>query len=291
MRPHKPVEMRSKKPASEWRDPVTVLDHLAQALSTIRAALAAIAIVFVFLVPALPFFVVRKLNLRAADWVAFLFSKTVLWLLRVRVTWAGEPIASAPVMMASNHICWLDIFVLNSLTPMYFIAKKDVDSWPVVGPILRQTGVVYVNRESRAAVRDTVGLIAKRMGRGLPIVLFAEGTSTDGRRVLPFRSSLFGIDFATIGGEKSPPPSIQPCAIVYTRRNGLRLRHGERPGLAWIGDMTLLPHLWSTLIGGPLDVTVSLGKPVPVSAFDSRKDLSTNVENTVREMVGHHLYP
>ncbi|HZP20844.1 MAG TPA: lysophospholipid acyltransferase family protein [Bauldia sp.] len=200
----------------------------------------------------------------------------------VRVTVEGKP-ATGSVLMASNHVSWLDISVIGSIAPVSFVAKQEVASWPVVGTLARLQRSVFIDRTRRTRAADDTAAIAERVGVGDAIVLFAEGTTGDGNRMLPFRSALIGA--AQMAGARGGIASVQPVAIVYTAIQGLPMGHRDRPTVAWYGDMKLGGH-FMTLIGlGSLDVTVRFGEPVAIGPADDRKRITALCQEEVRRMV------
>jgi 1-acyl-sn-glycerol-3-phosphate acyltransferase len=135
----------------------------------------------------------------------------------------------------SNHISWMDIPVLGASLDTDFIAKSDVKSWPVIGRLSRRSGTLFVTREERHRVHHQAELIEKKLRSGRSLVLFAEGTTSDGFSILPFRSSLFEA--------AAHAARIQPLAIGYHRGDGVRLSDDEMRTIGWTGDEELLPNL------------------------------------------------
>jgi 1-acyl-sn-glycerol-3-phosphate acyltransferase len=113
-------------------------------------------------------------------------------------------------------------------------------------------------------------------------VLFAEGTTGDGNRLLPFRSSLVGAARAALANPAVQQVNLQPLTIAYTRRNGLPVSRRERPEIAWYGDMDLWPHIKIFLQSGPLDAVVTWGEPMPFDAASDRKKATASAERAVR---------
>jgi 1-acyl-sn-glycerol-3-phosphate acyltransferase len=133
-------------------------------------------------------------------------------------------------------------------------------------------------------------VIAARLAAGDPVVLFAEGTSGDGNRVLPFRSSLIGSVQAALA-QGGGTLSVQPLAIAYTGLDGLPLGRAQRHRVAWYGEMKLLPHLGEIIRRGAIDVVVTWGVPIPVAPDTDRKELAHALEMDVRLMLGNALRP
>lgn len=214
------------------------------------------------------------------------YHRRVCRLMGIRIEVEGHVEPGRPTLLVSNHTSWLDIPVLSAVAPVSFVAKKEVGSWPFVASLARLQRTVFVDRQRRTAVGDTAGEIAARLAAGDAIVLFAEGTSTDGNRVLPFKTSLFAA--AKPSGAGLPAPAgavVQTVSIVYARLHGVPLGRADRPAVGWYGDMEMQSHAWELLKAGPLDVVVRIGPPMPLEGFAGRKDLAEVTERAVREGV------
>jgi 1-acyl-sn-glycerol-3-phosphate acyltransferase len=144
---------------------------------------------------------------------------------------------------------------------------------------------VFVDRERRQKTRDVNSEIGRRLAGGDAVLLFAEGTSSDGNRVLAFRTALIGAArdaIAEAGHVKRV--WIQPLSIAYTAVRGLPLGRSNRSTVAWYGGMSLLPHLRQLVASGAIDVTVTWGDPVPYDEFSDRKIVARRLEAGVRDM-------
>nr|WP_246226027.1 lysophospholipid acyltransferase family protein [Chelativorans xinjiangense] len=236
-----------------------------------------------------PLALVQALVLRTGWWsdrvVPRLWHRLALKVLGIRVQTKGAAAAERPLLIAANHISWTDIMVLGSLGGMHFIAKSDVRDWPVMGSLARLQRTVFVERERRRASSGQMREIAARLADGDPMVLFAEGTTGGGSRVLPFKSMLFGAAQLALGALPAERVLVQPVAIAYMRKNGLPLDRRERGDVAWIGDTALLPHLKTMLGAGVIDVEVHFGEPIPFCAESDRKAVARAAENEVRRML------
>jgi 1-acyl-sn-glycerol-3-phosphate acyltransferase len=246
--------------------------------------LRASIILFFFLLLTLPLMPIQALliaaRLRAARYLPYFYHGLVRRLLGVRVHLSGAPIAPGPVLIVSNHISWLDIPVLASLTPLCFIAKREVASWPFISWLAKLQRTIFIDRTRRAAVAETRKQILQRLEAKERVVLFAEGTSSDGNQVLPFKSPLFAA--IEPNGANESGYKIQTCAIVYTHIHGLPMNRQQRPAIAWYGDMDMPSHAWGVLKGGPLDVHVRLGEPVSIAEVGDRKSLANHAYERVR---------
>jgi 1-acyl-sn-glycerol-3-phosphate acyltransferase len=208
------------------------------------------------------------------------FHRILLKLFNVRVIERGTPPGDVPTIVLSNHVSWLDIPVIGSLHPLSFIAKSEIEGWPVVGLLAKLQRSVFIDRGRRKATAEVNDALAHRLVKGEAIVLFAEGTTGDGNRLLPFRSSLVGAAQTALMHDSVERVYLQPLAIAYTRRNGLPVTRRERPFIAWYGDMDLAPHLKLFVQGVPLDVVVTWGEPIPFNG--NRKQATASAEAEIR---------
>ncbi len=211
------------------------------------------------------------------------FHRTALKLLDIRVEIVGKPSATdRPLLFVSNHNSWLDIMVLGSTVPLVFIAKAEIESWPLFGTFARMQRSIFVDRGRRHGTGQVNQSIAKMLSGGDPVVLFGEGTSSDGNRVLPFRSALLG--GLRDAMEENGRGFVQPVSIAYRKFHGIPMGRRHRELAAWYGDMDLLPHLVRVVKEGAIDVTVSFGQVMEVAHADDRKALSRKLESSVRHL-------
>ena len=252
---------------------------------------AVLAGFFALTVPLMPVqaLLVRSGSRRARTFPHW-YHRQVCRLLGIRIKITGKVASDRPVLIIANHTTWLDIPVLSAVAPVSFVAKKEVANWPFVSSLARLQRTVFVDRTRRTAVGATAGEITGRLARGDTIVLFAEGTSSDGNRVLPFMTSLFAAAKPSAGEVGAAPDAVvQTLSAVYTRLHGLPLGRADRPGVSWFGDMEMRSHAWELLKAGPLDVEIRIGAPVPLASFTDRKELARHSEGEVRENVVRSL--
>jgi 1-acyl-sn-glycerol-3-phosphate acyltransferase len=226
-----------------------------------------------------------RLSPKAARRFPNWYHRQVCRLLGVRIEIEGEVARGRPVLLVANHTSWLDIPVLSAVAPVSFVAKKEVGRWPFVSSLARLQRSVFVDRARRTAVGEAAGEILKRLNEGDTIVLFAEGTSSDGNRVLPFMTSLFAAVKPVHSDMSQPQMAVQSLSIVYTALHGIPLGRAARPLVGWYGDMEMRAHAWRLLQSGPLDVRIRIGPSVPLASFSDRKDLARKTEAEVRENV------
>ncbi|WP_137929402.1 lysophospholipid acyltransferase family protein [Mesorhizobium comanense] len=214
-----------------------------------------------------------------------IWHRLILRALGMRVHVKGALSDKRPLLVASNHISWTDIMVLGSFADVKFIARADMEGWPLIGMLSKLQRTVFIERERKRTSGDQASEIANRMSRGDAMVLFAEGSTGDGNAVLPFKSTLFGAASMAISEGAAQEVFIQPVAIAYTRLHGVPLGRRHRPIAAWIGDEDLMPHLKVLMAGGALDVEVHFGEPIAFSKGSNRKETARLMESRVREMM------
>jgi 1-acyl-sn-glycerol-3-phosphate acyltransferase len=238
-------------------------------------AFAWVVMTGVLLVPAVLAAVVHG---RVPPWLKRAWHRGCCAIFGLEIRIHGEPALAGGTLYVANHVSYLDIPVLGSVLNVPFVAKGEVAGWPVIGLIGRLGQTLFVDRRSGRAggQRDA---LATRLCAGERLILFAEGTSSSGERVLPFKSALFA---ALMQGDAVRSIQMQPLTISYTRfRGGLTIGHGLRPLYAWYGDMTLLPHIWSALGLPGAEVEVRFHQPVSAADFTSRKALARHAEQEV----------
>ena len=190
--------------------------------------------------------------------------------------------AERPVIFISNHSSWVDVPVVGGLLDGCFVAKGDVAGWPVISTIARLGRTVFVSRQRGSIGREREAM-QQVLERGDNLILFPEGTSSDGSRVLPFRSSFFTLAETRTHADPARMPLIQPVSVVYDRLGGLPTGRASRPVFAWYGDMDIASHFWRLAQHVGLRVTIVLHTPLEPARFANRKALSNAVWHTVAD--------
>ncbi|RWR30712.1 1-acyl-sn-glycerol-3-phosphate acyltransferase [Sinirhodobacter populi] len=206
-------------------------------------------------------------------WMPRLVCRAVLAILGIRYRTRGAPMAQ-PGAVVANHSSWLDIFTLNACQGLFFVSKAEVARWPGIGFLARAAGTLFIQRDPKAAKAQQTAM-EDRIRLGQRLLFFPEGTSSDGLRVLPFKSTLFQAFFAA--GLRDLM-WVQPVTVVY------RAPLGEDPRFyGWWGSMEFGPHLLQLLAaprGGAAEVIFH--PSLRVADFASRKDLAAACEAAVR---------
>ncbi|MGA8690715.1 MAG: lysophospholipid acyltransferase family protein [Methyloceanibacter sp.] len=217
------------------------------------------------------------------------YHRQVCKLVGIRLHIDGSVARERGVLLISNHVSWLDIMVLSAVAPVSFVAKQEVASWPFVSWLAKLQRSVFVDRTRRTEVTDKANEILERLEAGDHIVLFAEGTSSDGNGVVPFKTPLFAAAKPTQARAAGGDICAQTLALTYTKLHGIALCRRGRPVVAWYGDMNLASHAWRLLGLGPLDAFIRIGPPVPLDDFADRKALARYAEAKVRKDVAELL--
>lgn len=207
----------------------------------------------------------------------------------LKIVARGQPARERPLMLVSNHVSWKDIIVLGAVADVVFVAKSEVRAWPVFGWLARLQRSVFVEREKKRATTSQVGDMAKRLAAGEIVVLFPEGTTSDGNGLMPFKTSLFGAAAAVLPDVPGNAVHIQPVTIAYTGIHGMPMGRYHRPIAAWPGSVTLLPHLAKVLKEGALDVEVIFGEPVTFDQTTDRKAIARRIEAEIRDTLADAL--
>jgi 1-acyl-sn-glycerol-3-phosphate acyltransferase len=214
------------------------------------------------------------------------FHRFLCRLFGIRVTVIGAPANGRGLLIVANHTSYFDILVLSSLAPVSFVARSDVEDWPLFGTLAKLQETVFVERTRRSKTGEVKDRIRERLLAGDTLVLFPEGTSSDGNCVLPFKSALMGAVEAEIGADPEGHTRhvpVQPVSVSYVGLHGLPMGRENRPLFAWYGDMELVPHLWEALKAGPIDVVVEFHPAMTVDSAGGRKALAQAAERIIRE--------
>ncbi len=210
------------------------------------------------------------------------WARSVCRLIGLRVRVIGAPCRQGTALFAANHVSYLEIPVLSGLLDATFVAKSEVADWPLLGQLCKWGRTVFINRSAAEAKAQT-RMLQERLGRGESLILFPEGTSTDGSGVVPFKSSLFNI------AENLPEETnlvVQPVSITYVRTiDGTPLVGPLAELYCWYGDATLLPHLIRVFGLAGAIVEVRFHAPIPVEEGTGRKALARRCEAAVAEGV------
>lgn len=214
-----------------------------------------------------------------------LFHRIACRMIGLKVHVHGRIDPRRPLLLVANHVSWKDILALGSVADVVFVAKAEVRGWPVFGLLARLQKTIFVEREQKRSAGLQASEIGSRLAAGEIVVLFPEGTTSDGNRLLEVKSSLFGAAASAVPQSPTGIVHVQPVAIAYTRVHGMPMGRYHRPIAAWPGDIALLPHLMGVLREGALDVDLVFGDTIDYARDTNRKLVSRQIETALRAML------
>jgi lyso-ornithine lipid O-acyltransferase len=239
--------------------------------------LSALVITIIFLYPGLE--AAARFRFRDGQRViAKTFHRIIGSLLGLNISIRGELSSSRPLLVIANHVSWLDIVAISSIVPAVFVTQHSVASWPIFGRLAKLSPSIFVNRDRKFEVRQTINCISDALSVDDVVAIFPEGTSTDGTVVLPFRSALLGaVREALHKAEHLRAVYVQPVSVRYAGPN--------RRAAAWAreDDSPFFLHLLRVIRLRRIDVTLSWETPIPAGINSDRKILTKTLEKTIRQ--------
>jgi lyso-ornithine lipid O-acyltransferase len=217
----------------------------------------------------------RAITLRNRPYLPIWFHRGLSRAMGVAIRTHGTPATGGPVLYVANHLSWSDIPVLGARIRASFVAKSEVADWGPVGWLASFAHTVYVTRDRRHSTAAQKTVIADRLRSGGSIILFPEGTNSDGTGVLPFKSSLFAVV------DDVPGLIIQPVTIAYTSINGMPVTRRQLPDIAWVGDTELAPHALGFIGLGRVHADILFHPPVHAVDFPDRKALARHCHSAI----------
>jgi 1-acyl-sn-glycerol-3-phosphate acyltransferase len=255
---------------SKGRD--SLADRPFQRMGPVKSVAGALAATGAFLPPA---YAMRLMNGHPGR-MPQRWHQAISRALGVRSQLLGRP-ATGSVLYVLNHLSWMDIPVVGAHLHAAFVAKAEVGSMGVVGFFADIQDTIYVERERRSRAAAQANEIQTRLQEGGNVILFPEGTSNDGVRILPFKSTLFSV----VEGAGTEGFRIQPVTLAYTHLNGLPITRNRLIELAWIGDMELGAHAFDCMRLGRIDARIQCHEPVRRSDFADRKALARHCQTVI----------
>lgn len=254
---------QSAKPTNATH-PITALQH-------VKAATKFLILMAWLVVLLIPFLILEGLKIRASAKIVRLWHIGARKITGIKVEQIGEPCATLPLLLLGNHTSYLDIPVINSLFTVNFIAKSEVKSWPGIGFLARCCQTIFVERRAIKS-HEQIKILREKILPDRRLVLFAEGTSTDGSIVLPFKSSLMEFVF----DEKiSAVCNVQPMTVLCLKdAETSSSPEPEHVLYPWFDDTTLAFHFWRFLATSGCTVKVHFSPSRPVTDFANRKELT-----------------
>lgn len=204
-----------------------------------------------------------------ARWLEVRFFRRLLRSVSVQLRATGQIAEGPGTLYVANHISWADIPVLASVLDAAFVAKAEAGNWPLIGPLMRRYGVVLVDRNSRGTSSMQVDAIAQRLMAGQSVIIFPEGTTSNGEALLPFRSSLMQA--------ARHASAVQPVVLRYLEPDGQALSAARQRDVAWIGDDTLADGI-VRMMAAPVLAQLAFLPPVDTAILPDRKALTERLQ-------------
>ena len=219
---------------------------------------------------------------RTSQKIVQIFHKLLLWLININVEVLGKSyLNNVPKLYVSNHLSYLDIPVLGSTLNGRFIAKNEISNWPIIGNLSKVGNTIFINR-NLSFLKTNKSIILDYISRGDNVILFPEGTTSDGIRVLSFKSSL-------LASLEQKNIIIQPIVINYISINGLPLNRWLKPIIAWYGDMDFKPHLINILKLFSIKVKITFLPPLNGKDFTNRKHMTYTLHRAIDSFYSKEL--
>ena len=203
-----------------------------------------------------------------------IFHKLLVWMINIKIIVEGKIAKeNKGLLFVSNHLSYIDIPILGSLMSVKFVAKNEIARWPIIGRLAKMGNTIFIKRIKSNLVKEK-DIIQKELNLGFRVILFPEGTTSDGIRVLKFKSSL-------LSSIEKNNYQIQPIVINYERINGFPLNRWLKPIIAWYGDMGLKSHLLNVLRLFSIEARVRFLDPIYARDFKDRKSMTFALQNVI----------
>ena len=199
--------------------------------------------------------------------IPYFYHKICLRIFGIKIKTFGKVSINSPILLISNHASYLDIIILGSLFKTSFIAKKEISKWPLLGILAKLQNTIFIDRRV-SSLKNQEKQIIKHLNEKKNLVIFPEGTSSDGNRVLPFKSSLFNIFEKNLNSKIL----VQTITIVYKKINGIAMNRIERKNITWHSNMDLIPNIFNVLKKLSIEVEIIFNDEfLPSKEYDRKK--------------------
>ena len=199
--------------------------------------------------------------------IPYFYHKICLRIFGIKIKTFGKVSINFPILLISNHASYLDIIILGSLFKTSFIAKKEISKWPLLGILAKLQNTIFIDRRV-SSLKNQENQIIKHLNEKKNLVIFPEGTSSDGNRVLPFKSSLFNIFEKNLNSKIL----VQTITIVYKKINGIPMNRIERKNITWHSNMDLIPNIFNVLKKLSIEVEIIFNDEfLPSKKYDRKK--------------------
>ena len=220
-------------------------------------------------------YILVKTKLRQKVYIPIIFHKILLKILGIKVKLIGKKTTIRPLILAGNHTSYIDIIILGSIMPICFIAKQEIKSWFLFGFLAKMQNTIFIKRKNFKTL-ENIKDINKYLDSNSAVVLFPEGTTNSGKKILKFKSSLFNLF------ESNNTLRLQNFSLCYTHVNNMPIDNRTRPQVSWYGDMNIVSHLLNFLKLSSVNATIVLHPVMQIEQQD-RKTISLISIKQVKE--------
>ena len=220
-------------------------------------------------------YILVKTKLRQKVYIPIIFHKILLKILGIKVKLIGKKTTIRPLILAGNHTSYIDIIILGSIMPICFIAKQEIKSWFLFGFLAKMQNTIFIKRKNFKTL-ENIKDINKYLDSNSAVVLFPEGTTNSGKKILNFKSSLFNLF------ESNNTLRLQNFSLCYTHVNNMPIDNRTRPQVSWYGDMNIVSHLLNFLKLSSVNATIVLHPVMQIEQQD-RKTISLISIKQVKE--------
>jgi 1-acyl-sn-glycerol-3-phosphate acyltransferase len=245
-------------------------------MEILRAFAIALTLIFFFLIAVPVQWLALRFRSKLAVQIPLFFCKIILYLLRVEVQIQADFKAiPGPCLLVSNHVSWIDILVHLSASPIAFLAKREIASWPLISAFAKLQDTIFVDRKRRRSIPGANADMAAKMLKARKVLLFPEGTTADGVELLKFHSSHFAAARdLLVSASHIETVIVQPVAVFYSASHA-----------AWVGDAALLPHVMDLLRREPLVCQLIYGAPLVYARGTNRKHIALEARASIAGML------
>lgn len=205
----------------------------------------------------------------------------VLKILSIKVIVSGNlNVSGGSILYVSNHTSYIDIVALGSEIYARFTPKIEISKWPLMNLLVNLAYPVYIQRNSAKSLEQKRQIL-EVLHSGDNIVVFPEGTTNDGRKILPFKTTLFSV--AETNEEDENTVTVQPVSIIYKKADGKIVNQNNIDNFAWYGDMDFISHFWNLLKTSDNEAKLVFHDEITPEPQDSRKAIAKKCEDVIYE--------
>jgi len=227
------------------------------------------------------FFSCKRRRQLVMSYAIYAFGRLALVIIGIKLRVSGAPLPRGGVFFVTNHVSYLDGIIAAGMFPLIFISRGDLKTWPLFGIFSSLSETIFVNRTSASGIHQEIERIGTALVHGVSVILFPEGTTTEGNGMMPFKSSFFQAPIECVC-------DIIPFTIRYVKVNGRLLDAATKDAIFWYGDMEFAPHLFQLMGLRSIEVQVRILEPIKSAAMGDRKVLGNLCQKVMQDSLSAH---